>query len=204
MRKILPGALLAGALLLGACGTPTTVNDAANQAGTAVANPTTSAAIDQAATAVLEPTNAAALGDAANQAATAMANPTNAAALGDAVNQAATAVTGPDAATAVADAASALSAVADDTTVKQGQALILDATKSAGNISDYKWTIKKAPSGAEAMIGQIIKEGSSGNVSLEPNDYLKYFPKPGPYTVRLTVTDTAGKSAMDDFEVMVP
>ena len=204
MRKILPGALLAGALLLVACGTPTTVNDAANQAGTAVANPTTSAAIDQAATAVLEPTNAAALGDAANQAATAMANPTNAAALGDAANQAATAVTGPDAATAVADAASALSAVADDTTVKQGQALILDATKSAGNISDYKWTIEKAPSGAEAMIGQIIKEGSSGNVSLEPNDYLKYFPKPGPYTVRLTVTDTAGKSAMDDFQVMVP
>jgi hypothetical protein len=204
MRKILPGALLAGALLLGACGTPTTVNDAANQAGTAVANPTTSAAIDQAATAVLEPTTAAALGDAANQAATVMADPTNAAALSDAANQAATAVTGPDAATAIADASGALSAVADDTTVKQGQALILDATKSAGNISDYKWTIAKAPSGAETMIGQTIKEGSSGNVSLEPNDYLKYFPKPGPYTVRLTVTDNAGKTAMDDFEVMVP
>ena len=184
MRKILPVALLAGALLLGACGTPTTVNDAANQAGTAVANPTTSAAIDQAATAVLEPTTAAALGDAANQAATA--------------------VTGPDAATAIADASGALSAVADDTTVKQGEALILDATKSVGNISDYKWTIEKAPSGAEAMIGQTIKEGSSGNVSLEPNDYLKYFPQPGPYTVRLTVTDTAGKKAMDDFEVLVP
>jgi hypothetical protein len=184
MRKILPVALLAGALLLGACGTPTTVNDAANQAGTAVANPTTSAAIDQAATAVLEPTTAAALGDAANQAATAVA--------------------GPDAATAMADASSTLSAVADDTTVKQGQALILDATKSAGSISDYKWTIAKAPSGAEAMIGKTIKEGSSGNVSLEPNDYLKYFPKPGPYTVRLTVIDTAGKSATDDFEVMVP
>jgi hypothetical protein len=181
MRKILPGALLAGALLLGACGTPTTVNDAANQAGTAVANPTAAAAINQAATAVLEPTTAAALGDAANQAATA--------------------VTSPDAATAVAGA---LSAVADDTTVKQGQALILDATKSAGNISDYKWTIEKAPSGAESAIGQTIKEGSSGNVSLEPNDYAKYFPKSGPYTVRLTVTDTAGKSAVDDFQVMVP
>jgi len=204
MRKILPVALLAGALLLGACGTPTTVNDAANQAGTAVANPTTSAAIDQAATVVLEPTTAAAIGDTANQAATALANPTNAAALGDAANQAATAVAGPDAATAMADAGNALTAVADDTTIKQGQALILDATKSAGNISDYKWTIEKAPSGAETMIGQTIKEGSSGNVSLEPNDYLKYFPQPGPYTVRLTVKDTAGKTATDDFEVMVP
>jgi len=131
-------------------------------------------------------------------------NPTNAAALGDAANQAATAVAGPDAATAMADAGNALTAVADDTTIKQGQALILDATKSAGNISDYKWTIEKAPSGAETMIGQTIKEGSSGNVSLEPNDYLKYFPQPGPYTVRLTVKDTAGKTATDDFEVMVP
>jgi len=204
MRNIVPIGLLAGALLLGACGTPTTVNDAANQAGTALADPTSSAAIDQAATAVSDPTNAAALDDAVNQAATVIADPTNAAALDDAANQAATAVTGPDAATAMADTTAALSAVADDTTVKQGEALILDATKSAGNISDYKWTIEKAPSGAEALIGQTIKEGSSGNVSLEPTDYLKYFPQPGPYIVRLTVTDTAGKSAMDDFEVMVP
>ena len=204
MRNILPIALLAGALLLGACGTPTTVNDAANQAGTAVANPTTSAAIDQAATAVSDPTNAAALDNAVNQAATVVADPTNAAAVADAANQAATAVAGPDAATAMADASSALSAVATDTTLKQGEALVLDATKSVGNISDYKWTIAKAPSGAEALIGQTIKEGSSGNVSLEPNDYLKYFPQAGPYTVRLTVTDTAGKTAMDDFEVTVP
>jgi hypothetical protein len=204
MRKLLPGALLAGALLLGACGTPTTVNDAANQAGTAIADPTTSAAIDQATTAVTDPTNVAALDDAVNQAATVIANPTNAAAVGDAANQAATAVTGLDAATAMADASSTLSAVAADTTIQQGQALVLDATKSAGNISDFKWTIEKAPTGAEAMIGQTIKEGSSGNVALEPNDYLKYFPQAGPYTVRLTVTDTAGKTAMDDFEVMVP
>jgi hypothetical protein len=184
IRKILPIALLSSALLLGACGTPTTVNDAANQAGTAIADPTTSAAVDQATTAVSDPTNAAALNDAANQATTAVA--------------------GPDAATAMADATGALSAVADDTTIKQGQALILDATKSAGSISDYKWTIEKAPSGAEAIIGQTIKEGSSGNVSLEPADYAKYFPQAGTYTVRLTVTDAAGKTAMDDFEVMMP
>jgi hypothetical protein len=200
MRTLIPTALLAGALLLGACGTPTTVNDAANQAGTAVADPTTSAALDQAGTAVSDPTNVAAIDDAVNQAATVIADPTNAAAL----DEAATAVTGPDAATAMADASGALSAVAEDTTIQQGEALVLDATKSIGNISDYKWTIEKAPSGAEALIGQTIKEGSSGNVSLEPNDYLKYFPQAGPYTVRLTVTDTAGKTAMDDFEIMVP
>jgi len=204
MRKILPSMLLAGALLLGACGTPTTVNNAANQAGTVVANPTTTAAINQAGTAIADPTNAAALNDAVNQAGTAVADPTNAAALNDAVNQAGTAVAGPDGATAMADATTALSAVADDTTIKQGQALILDATKSAGNISDYKWTIEKAPAGAKVSIGQTIKEGSSGNVSLEPADYAKYFPQAGAYTVRLTVTDSAGKTAMDDFEVMMP
>ncbi|MEP7188867.1 MAG: PKD domain-containing protein [Roseiflexaceae bacterium] len=204
MRKMLPIVLLSGALLLGACGTPTTVNDAANQAGTVVANPTTSAAVDQAATAIADPTNAAALGDAANQAGTAIADPTNVAALGDAANQAGTAVAGPDGATAMADASAALSAVADDTTIKQGQALILDATKSAGDISDYKWTIEKAPAGAESTVGQTIKEGSSGNVSLEPADYAKYFPKAGTYTVRLTVTDSAGKTAMDDFDIMMP
>src|SRR5689334_7302067 len=78
MNKILTGALLAAALMLGACGsTPTTVNDAASQAGTAVADPTTSAAVNEAATAVLEPTTAAAIGDAANQAGTAIADPTN-------------------------------------------------------------------------------------------------------------------------------
>jgi hypothetical protein len=160
------------------------VNDAANQAGTAVADPTTSAAIDEAATAVLEPTTAAAIEGAANEAATA--------------------VTGPEGATAIADAAGALSAVADDTTIQQGETLILDATKSAGSISDYKWTIEAAPSGAESVVGQTIKEGSSGNVSLEPNDYLKYFPQAGPYTVRLTVTDTSGKTATDEFQVLVP
>jgi len=97
-----------------------------------------------------------------------------------------------------------LSAVADDTTIKQGQALVLDATKSAGNIADYKWTIEKAPAGAESSVGQTIKEGSSGNVSLEPADYAKYFPTAGTYTVRLTITDNTGKTAMDDFDVMMP
>ena len=111
MRKILPGMLLSGALLLGACGGPATVNDAANQAGTVVADPTTSAVVSEAATVLSEPTTAAAIGDAANQAGTA--------------------VTGPAAATTVSDAVNSLSAVADDVTIQQGEALILDASQSA-------------------------------------------------------------------------
>ncbi len=188
MRKLIPGLLVGAALVLGACGSPTSVNDAANQAASAVA----------------EPTTAAALNDAANQAASAVAEPTTAAALNDAANQAATAASGPDAATAVAEASGALSAVADDVTLQQGQALVLDATKSAGNIKDYKWTITKAPTGAESVVGQVIKENSSGNVTIDPADYTKYFPKSGDYTVRLTVTDTSGQTANSDFDITVP
>src|SRR5262249_14820306 len=97
-----------------------------------------------------------------------------------------------------------LTAVADDVTLKQGEALVLDATKSAGDIKDYKWTIEKAPSGADAVVGQVIKEGSNGNISIQPTDYVKYFPTAGRYTVRLTVTDAAGQTSSDDFMLDVP
>jgi hypothetical protein len=193
--------LVAGtALLLSACGSPTSVNDAANQAASAISEPTTSAALNEAASAVSNPTNVAAVNDAVNQAATAVNDPTNAAML----NEAATAAAGPEAATAVSDAAGTLSAAADDVTLQQGQALVLDATKSAGDIKDYKWTITKAPSGADSVVGQVIKEASSGNVTIDPAEYQKYFPMSGDYTVQLTVTDTAGKTASNDFDITVP
>ena len=182
MRKILPGLLLSGALLLGACGGPATTTSPTSSTGGEI-SPTSSV-----------------LNEAATAAASAVAEPTTAAA----INEAATAVTGPEAATAVAEAAGALSAIADDVTVKQGEALILDATRSAGNITDYKWTIESAPAGAESVVGQVIREGSSGNVSIEPADYAKYFPQAGAYTVRLTVTDASGQTSSNDFSVDVP
>jgi hypothetical protein len=200
MRTIILSLVAGAALLLSACGTPTSVNDAANQAATAISNPTASSALNEAASAVTNPTNVAAANDALNQAGTAVANPTNAAML----NQAATAVSAPEVATTVSDAANTLSAAADDVTLQQGEALVLDATKSAGDIKDYKWTITKAPSGADAVVGQVIKEASSGNVTIDPADYAKYFPKSGDYTVQLTVTDTAGKTASNDFDITVP
>jgi len=207
MRKIVLSLVAGAALLLSACGTPTSVNDAANQAATAISNPTASSALNEAASAVSNPTNVAAVNDAVNQAATAVNDPTNVAML----NEAATAASGPEAATAVSgaatavsDAANTLSAAADDVTLQQGQALVLDATKSAGDIKDYKWTITKAPQGADSVVGQVIKEASSGNVTIDPGEYTKYFPKSGDYTVQLTVTDTAGKTASNDFDITVP
>jgi hypothetical protein len=119
-----------------------------------------------------------------------------------------TAVNGPEAGTAEAMAGTAVSgaltAAESDVTVKQGEALVLDASNSAGDIKDYKWTITKAPTGAESVVGQTVKEGSSGNVSLNPDDYAKYFPKSGDYTVRLTVTDAQNATADTDFTVTVP
>jgi hypothetical protein len=187
MRKILPGLVLSGALLLGACGGPA-VNDAANQAANA------------AATELANPTTQADVGQAANEAATALADPTTQAM----INEAATAATGPEAASAVAEAAGALSAVADDVTLRQGEALILDATQSVGNIANYKWTIEQAPAGAESVVGQVIQENSNGNASIDPADFAKYFPTAGSYTVRLTVTDASGQTSMDDFTIDVP
>ena len=200
MQKIILSFVAGAALLLSACGSPTSVNDAANQAATAISEPTASSALNEAASAVTNPTNVAAVNDAVNQAATAVNDPTTAAML----NEAATAATGPEAATAVSDAANALSAAADDVTLQQGEALVLDATKSAGDIKDYKWTITKAPAGADSVVGQVIKEASSGNVTIDPGEYTKYFPKSGDYTVQLTVTDTAGKTASNDIDITVP
>jgi hypothetical protein len=52
-----------------------------------------------------------------------------------------TAINAPDASTAEAVVGNALTAQEADATIQQGQALILDASKSVGDIKDYKWTI---------------------------------------------------------------
>ena len=140
----------------------------------------------------------------ASDAGTAVSGPDAGTAISEGGNQLGTAVSAPETGTAVAAVGNALTAAEQDVTVKQGEQLVLDATQSAGNIADYKWTITKAPAGAESVVGQTIKEGSSGNVSLSPDDYAKYFPKSGTYTVQLTVTDASGATSSDDFSVVVP
>ena len=200
MRKILPGLLLSGALLLGACGGPAATTSPTSSTGGTSA---TSTSGDMSATSSTGGTSAtSASGD---MSATSSTGGTSATSTSS--DMSATSTTGDlssEAATAVAEAAGALSAVADDVTVQQGEALILDASKSAGNITDYKWTIEKAPAGAESVVGQTIREGSSGNVSIDPADYGKYFPQAGTYTVRLTVTDASGQTSSNDFSVDVP
>jgi hypothetical protein len=186
MRKLIVSCVCAAALL-SACGANTapTVQDAA----TAVNAPEVATAI-----------NAPEAGTAEALAGTAVNAPE--AATAEAL--AGTAVNAPEAATAVAVAGDAITAAADDVTLQQGQALVLDASKSVGDIQDYKWTIVQAPSSATSVVGQVIGEGSSGNLSLKPDDYTKYFPASGDYTVRLTVMDAKGTAANDDFTISVP
>ena len=171
--------LVFGAALLGACG-PTDVQRAADTAATAAAGPEAATAEAGLATAVSGP-----------EMATAMAIM-------------ATVVSGPEAATAMAETMGALAAVEEDVVLQQGAPLVLDATRSAGNITNYQWTIVDAPAGAESVEGRTIKEESSGTVSLNPDEYAQYFPVSGTYTVRLTVTDTQGATADTEFTIVVP
>lgn len=203
MRRLFGCGILGAALLLSACGAAQ-VQQGANQAATAISAPEVgtevSNAVGQVATAISGPEAASAISEAANQVGTAMSAPEVGTAL--AAPEVGTAMS--EAGTAVSGALGSLSAVEPNVALQQGTQLVLDATKSVGNITDYKWTIQKAPAGAESVVGQTIKEGSSGNVSLSPDDYAKYFPKSGSYTVRLTVTDATGASSDTDFTVDVP
>jgi uncharacterized protein YceK len=184
MQKYILCLMVCAAFVLSGCGAA----QVASQAGTAVSGPDAGTAISQG----------------SDQLGTAVSAPETGTALSQGADQLGTAISAPETGTAVAAVGNALTAAEEDVTVKQGEQLVLDASKSVGNISDYKWTIQQAPAGAEAVVGQTIQEGSSGNVSLSPTDYAKYFPKSGTYTVRLTVTDATGGTSYDDFSVVVP
>ena len=194
MRRLIIGIMFGAAMLLSACGTGAAPT--AQDAATAINAPEAGTAEALAGTAV----NAPEAGTAEALAGTAV----NAPEAGTVEALAGTAVNAPEAATAEAMAGDALTAAADDMTLQQGEALVLDASKSVGDIQDYKWTIVQAPSGATAVVGQVIGEGSSGNLSLNPDDYSKYFPAAGDYTIRLTVMDTKGSASNDDFTISVP
>jgi hypothetical protein len=199
MRRLVLCLMLGAMLVLGACGGPA-AQQGLNDAGTAVADPAVGTAASDAAAEVGTAVAAPDTGTAMAEVGTAVAAPE----LGTAAAEVGTAVMSPDTGTVVAEATGALSAVADDITLQEGEQLILDATQSAGNIADYKWTVTQAPAGAETVIGQVINEGSSGNVTLDPTAYEKYFPVAGSYTIQLTVTDSSGQSSNDEFTIDVP
>jgi hypothetical protein len=194
MRRLIVCMIFGAAVVLSACGANSAPT--VQQAATAVSSNEAGTAVSLAGTAV----NAPEAGTAVALAGTAVNAPE--AATAEAL--AGTAVNAPEAATAEALTNEAVTAAADDVTIKQGEALVLDASNSVGDIKDYKWTIMQAPTGAASVVGQVIKEGSNGNVSLNPDDYTKYFPTAGDYTIRLTVMDAKGTTSNDDFTVTMP
>lgn len=89
-------------------------------------------------------------------------------------------------------------------TVSDGQALALDALASVPNVTTYKMTVTQAPDGAGAKPGTVIKEASNGNISLNPDEYAKYFTVAGDYKIKLDIVSDGNKTASHEFTVTVP
>lgn len=175
----------AGALvLLAACGSPADVGSGAQQAASAAGVAIPSDAANQVASA------AAALASAVpadvQQTAEALLNDADLQAL---AGEAVTTVQGLTPA---------------DLKVQQNQPLVLDTTQQVAGVTNYRWVITQAPSGAEKVKGMVIGENSNGKLTIDPNDYAKYFPVAGTYTVDLELTYSNGKKERSPISIVVP
>lgn len=181
MKRIIIAA--ACALTLAACG-PAEVEDAANQAASAL--PSVPAEIAASAEALAEEAEALASGIEA----LASAGDLNAAA------------------SAIADAAAEIEALTgqftEPLTLQTDQPLVLDTTQEIAGVTNYKWTIAQAPAGAETVEGDVISENSNGKLTIEPADYAKYFPASGEYQVDLALTFDDGSVQTVPIPVVVP
>jgi regulator of protease activity HflC (stomatin/prohibitin superfamily) len=97
----------------------------------------------------------------------------------------------------------AFSGTNNTVTLNQGQALALDTLSSVPGVTNWKMTLVDAPASAAANEGQVIKEASGGNISVNPDEYAKYFTTAGDYRVRLDLTTDAG-AASQELTVTVP
>jgi hypothetical protein len=98
----------------------------------------------------------------------------------------------------------AFTAINDQVTVTDGQAIALDALSSVPDVTNYTMTVTQAPEGAGVTAGTVIKEASNGNVSLSPEEYEKYFTVAGDYRIKLDVVSEGNKAASHEFTVTVP
>jgi|GEM_PF-4780466 len=103
------------------------------------------------------------------------------------------------------DAASTLEGIVPtNLRLQRDQALVLDTTREAAGVTNYRWTIAEVPAGAESVQGQVIAENSDGKLTLEPADYAKYFPVAGDYTINLELTQTDGTTQVAPIPLTVP
>lgn len=138
----------------------------------------------------------------------------------DAVNTAASAVPSlpadvqatVDALTNDADVNAAASAVGaalegivpQDLQLQTDQPLVLDTTQQVAGVTNYRWTVAEVPAGAESVKGQMISENSDGKLTIAPEDYAKYFPASGDYTINLELTFQDGTKQTQPIPLTVP
>lgn len=194
MRNKLVGIVLM--VLLAGCG-PADVNQTVNNNASAVTDAASAIPADLGATAesLIDPTTAAEIQKTAESL---LGDPT---ALAEAQLTAEALLTDP---TVVAGANELVGTIAADLRLQQDQPLVLDASKQAADISNYRWTMTGVPTGAETVRGQVIQENSDGKLTLAPTDYAKYFPITGFYTVTLDLTFTGGTTESTPIVVYVP
>lgn len=169
-------AALGALLLITACG-PADVDQAANDLASAVPSLPPGA----------EATAVAALNDPSLQA-------TANAALND-----------PALASAAAEIGAALEGlVPSDLQLQSDQPLVLDTTREIAGVTNYRWTIADAPAGAESVEGQLISENSNGKLTIAPEDYAKYFPASGEYTINLDLSFADGTTQSTPIPLIVP
>ena len=128
-------------------------------------------------------------------------DPTTEALLNEALATMEAAASDPGVQAALDDAFTSLN---DQVTLTQGEALTLDVLSGVPDVTNYTMTVVDAPAGAEASEGQVIKEASGGNISLNPDEYGQYFTTAGDYRVRLDVTSAGNQTATHEFTVTVP
>lgn len=87
---------------------------------------------------------------------------------------------------------------------QRDQPLVLGTTREVADVTNYRWTVAEVPAGAESVRGTLISENSNGKLTLEPNDYAKYFPVAGNYTVNLELTYTGGNKDIVPIPLIVP
>ena len=174
---------VACALTLAACG-PADVETAANEAASALPS---------------VPAELAASAEALAEEAEALASGIEALAGSEDLEAAASAIEG---------AAAELEALADQFNeplrLQTDQPLVLDTTQEIAGVTNYKWTIAQAPTGAESVEGNVISENSNGKLTIEPADYAGYFPASGEYQVDLALTFDDGSVQSVPIPVVVP
>lgn len=94
--------------------------------------------------------------------------------------------------------------VPQDLQLQTDQPLVLDTTQQVAGVTNYRWTVAEVPAGAESVKGQVISENSDGKLTIAPQDYAKYFPASGEYTINLELTFQDGTKQTQPIPLTVP